>query len=448
VRVWSSLDKQYLWHPFTQMEEWLRSDVLVIDAAEGNYLIDVEGRRYLDGVSSLWVNVHGHRKGKIDEAIRQQLDKVAHSTLLGLASTPSIELAEKLVRITPRNLAKVFYSDSGSTAVEVGLKIAFQYWRNLGYKDKSLFITLSDAYHGDTIGSVSLGGIDLFHSIFHPLLFHTLSIPTPFPYRYPELTPEQCKEMSLDRLERLIHEHGSHIAAMVMEPLVQGAAGMIVHPEGFLREVWNICRRHEILLVCDEVATGFGRTGRMFAVEHEGVEPDIMCLAKGLSGGYLPLAATLVSEEIFNAFLGSYTDYKTFFHGHSYTGNALACAAACACLDIFEEERVLETAQDKIQLLHEQLEAQVAPLPWVGDLRQCGFMVGIELVADRSTRKAFPVELRMGARVTQDIRKAGVILRPLGDVVVLMPPLSLTADEIRYLVSSTAQSIQNVCAGS
>jgi len=448
VRDWSSLDKQYLWHPFTQMEEWLRSDVLVIDAAEGNYLIDVEGRRYLDGVSSLWVNVHGHRKGKIDEAIRQQLDKVAHSTLLGLASTPSIELAEKLVRITPRNLAKVFYSDSGSTAVEVGLKIAFQYWRNLGYKDKSLFITLSDAYHGDTIGSVSLGGIDLFHSIFHPLLFHTLSIPTPFPYRYPELTPEQCKEMSLDRLERLIHEHGSHIAAMVMEPLVQGAAGMIVHPEGFLREVWNICRRHEILLVCDEVATGFGRTGRMFAVEHEGVEPDIMCLAKGLSGGYLPLAATLVSEEIFNAFLGSYTDYKTFFHGHSYTGNALACAAACACLDIFEEERVLETAQDKIQLLHEELEAQVAPLPWVGDLRQCGFMVGIELVADRSTRKAFPVELRMGARVTQDIRKAGVILRPLGDVVVLMPPLSLTADEIRYLVSATAQSIQNVCAGS
>ena len=430
------------------MEEWLRSDVLVIDAAEGNYLIDVEGRRYLDGVSSLWVNVHGHRKGKIDEAIRQQLDKVAHSTLLGLASTPSIELAEKLVRITPRNLAKVFYSDSGSTAVEVGLKIAFQYWRNLGYKDKSLFITLSDAYHGDTIGSVSLGGIDLFHSIFQPLLFHTLSIPTPFPYRYPELTPEQCKEMSLDRLERLIHEHGSHIAAMVMEPLVQGAAGMIVHPEGFLREVWNICRRHEILLVCDEVATGFGRTGRMFAVEHEGVEPDIMCLAKGLSGGYLPLAATLVSEEIFNAFLGSYTDYKTFFHGHSYTGNALACAAACACLDIFEEERVLETAQDKIQLLHEELEAQVAPLPWVGDLRQCGFMVGIELVADRSTRKAFPVELRMGARVTQDIRKAGVILRPLGDVVVLMPPLSLTADEIRYLVSATAQSIQNVCAGS
>ncbi|MGB9617399.1 MAG: adenosylmethionine--8-amino-7-oxononanoate transaminase [Desulfomonilaceae bacterium] len=448
MRDWSSLDKKYLWHPFTQMEEWLQSDVLVIDSADGNYLIDIHGRRYLDGVSSLWVNVHGHRKGKIDEAIRRQLDKVAHSTLLGLASTPSIELAEKLVRITPRNLTKIFYSDSGSTAVEVGLKIAFQYWRNLGYEDKSLFITLSDAYHGDTIGSVSLGGIDLFHSIFHPLLFHTLSIPTPFPYRYPDLTPDQCKEMSLERLERLIHEQGNRIAAMVMEPLVQGAAGMIVHPKGFLREVSDICRRNDILLVCDEVATGFGRTGRMFAVEHEGVEPDILCLAKGLSGGYLPLAATLVSEEIFNAFLGRYTEYKTFFHGHSYTGNALACAAGSASLDIFEEEKVLEAAQDKIQLLHEELEAQIAPLPWVGDLRQCGFMVGIELAADRSARKAFPVELRMGARVTQDIRKAGVILRPLGDVVVLMPPLSLTTDEIRYLVSATAQSIQNVCAAS
>ncbi len=448
MRDWSSLDKKYLWHPFTQMAEWLQSEILVIDSADGNYLIDINGRRYLDGVSSLWVNIHGHRKSKIDEAIRRQLDKIAHSTLLGLASTPSIELAEKLVQITPRNLTKVFYSDSGSTAVEVGLKIAFQYWRNLGRKDKTLFITLSDAYHGDTIGSVSLGSIDLFHSIFHPLLFHTLTIPTPFPYRCPDLTPDQCRDMSLAQLTKLVHEHENRIAAVVMEPLVQGAAGMIVHPRGFLKEVWNICRNNDILLLCDEVATGFGRTGRMFAVEHEGVEPDILCLAKGLSGGYLPLAATLVSDEIFNAFLGSYTDYKTFFHGHSYTGNALACAAACACLDIFEEERVLEVAQGKIRRLHEELAAQVAPLRWVGDLRQCGFMVGIELVADRNSRKAFPVELRMGARVTQDVRRAGVILRPLGDVVVLMPPLSITADEIRYLVSATAQSIQNVCAAS
>jgi len=430
------------------MEEWLRSDVLVIESAEGNYLVDTHGKRYLDGISSLWVNIHGHRKKKIDDAIRRQLDKVAHSTLLGLASTPSIELAEKLVQLTPRNLTKLFYSDSGSTAVEVALKIAFQYWRNLGYKDKTLFITLSDAYHGDTIGSVSLGGIDLFHSIFHPLLFQTLSIPTPFPYRYPDLTPDQCKEMSLEHLKRLVRDQGDRIAALVMEPLVQGAAGMIVHPRGFLREVWNICSSNDILLVCDEVATGFARTGKMFAVEHENVEPDILCLAKGLSGGYLPLAATLVSETIFNAFLGTYTDYKTFFHGHSYTGNALACAAACACLDIFEEERVLETISDKIQCLRQELASRVASLPWVGEVRQCGFMVGIELVEDRRFRKKFSVDLRMGAKVTQDVRKAGVMLRPLGDVIVLMPPLSITRDQIRHLVSATSKSIQDVCGKS
>ncbi len=446
MRDWAALDKKYIWHPFTQMEEWLGSELLVIDSAEGNYVVDTNDNRYLDGISSLWVNIHGHRKKKIDDAIKRQLDKVAHSTLLGLASTSSIELAEKLVGITPRNLTKVFYSDSGSTAVEVGLKIAFQYWRNVGFDEKRFFLTLSDAYHGDTIGSVSLGGIDLFHSIFHPLLFNTLTIPAPFPYRYPNLTPEQCKEMSLDHLKKIVNERGHEIAAMVMEPLVQGAAGMIVHPEGYLREVANICRSNCILLVCDEVATGFGRTGKMFAVEHENVEPDILCLAKGLSGGYLPLAATLVSDKIFEAFLGKYTDYKTFFHGHSYTGNALACAAACAALDIFEEERVMESLPQKIECLRKELASQIAPLPWVADVRQCGFMVGIEIAEHVAARKAFPVEFRIGHQIILDVRKAGVILRPLGDVLVLMPPLSITEDEIRYLVGAAAQSIRNVCS--
>lgn len=448
MRDWSDLDKKYLWHPFTQMEEWLHSEVLVIDSGDGNYVVDTDGKRYLDGVSSLWVNIHGHRKKKIDDAIKRQLDKVAHSTLLGLASTSSIELAEKLIQVTPGNLTKVFYSDSGSTAVEVGMKIAFQYWRNLGHEEKRLFITLSDAYHGDTIGSVSLGGIDLFHSIFHPLLFKTLTIPSPFPYRYPDLTEDECKQMSLEHLERLVSERGHEIAAMVMEPLVQGAAGMIVHPKGFLQEVWNICRTNDILLVCDEVATGFGRTGKMFAIEHEDVEPDILCLAKGLSGGYLPLAATLVSDKIFSAFLGKYTDYKTFFHGHSYTGNALACAAACASLDIFEQEQLLEHLPQKIEHFRHKLNSEMAALPWVADIRQCGLMVGIELVEDQETRKAFPEELRVGVKVIQDIRKAGVILRPLGDVLVMMPPLSITLEEISYLVGASAQSINNVCGKS
>jgi adenosylmethionine---8-amino-7-oxononanoate aminotransferase len=362
VTNWADLDREYIWHPFTQMEEWNSSDPLVVDRAEGNYLIDIEGRKYLDGVSSLWVNVHGHRKREIDEAIIAQLNKVAHSTLLGLASVPSIELAEKLVSIAPTALTKVFYSDSGSTAVEVALKIAFQYWRNLGQDKKRLFVTLSQAYHGDTIGSVSLGGIDLFHSIFHPLLFNTLAVPTPFPYRYPELTDEECRDMSLGKFREIADKQSHEIAAVILEPLVQGAAGMIVHPKGFLKGVEKICQEYGILLICDEVATGFGRTGTMFACEHEDVSPDIMCLAKGLSGGYLPLAATLVTDSIYQAFLGPFSEYRTFFHGHSYTGNALACAAACASLKIFSEEKVLELSQPKIQSFKQMLDESIAPL--------------------------------------------------------------------------------------
>lgn len=427
------------------MVEWMRLEPLVIEKAEGNYLIDTEGNRYLDGVSSLWVNLHGHRKREIDEAIVAQLGKVAHSTLLGLGGLPSIELAVKLVEISPEGLDRVFYSDSGSTAVEVALKIAFQYWRNVGREKKTRFVTLSDAYHGDTIGSVSLGGIDLFHTIFHPLLFNTLAIPAPFPYRHPELTLDECRDRSLEAFRLLAGEKAHEIAALVVEPLVQGAAGMIVHPPGFLKGLEQICREYNILLVCDEVATGFGRTGEMFACEHEGVRPDLMALAKGLSGGYLPLAATLVTEDVHRSFLGEYTEYRTFFHGHSYTGNALACAAALANLRVFEKDRVLESCRPRIELLAERLREEIEPLAHVGDVRQCGFMVGVELVQDKLLRQAYPIESRMGAQVTQNIRKYGVIIRPLGDVVILMPPLSITPEEIRNLVSATARSITDVC---
>lgn len=445
AKNWPDLDKKYLWHPFTQMQDWAQSEPLVIEKAEENYLIDTEGRRYLDGVSSLWVNVHGHRKKQIDYAIIEQLGKVAHSTLLGLASVPSVALAQKLVEISPGGLNRVFYSDSGSTAVEVALKIAFQYWQNRGYKKKTLFVTLTEAYHGDTIGSVSLGGMDLFHSIYKPLLFKTLTVPTPFPYRYPTITAAECRDRSLDNFRALARERADELAALVVEPCVQGAAGMIVHPQGFLKGLEEICHEYGILLVCDEVATGFGRTGKMFACEHEDVRPDMMTLAKGLSGGYLPVAATLVNDEIYDAFLGDYSQYKTFFHGHSYTGNALACAAASACLDIFVEEAVLENCQPKIGLLAKALAEKVAPLPHVGEIRQCGFMVGIELSEEPSTRRPYPPELRMGAQVTQHVRNYGVILRPLGDVVVLMPPLSITPGQIGDMVAATARAITEVC---
>lgn len=420
-------DKQYIWHPFTQMADWLAAEPLIIERGEGNYLIDVAGRRYLDGVASLWVNVHGHHHPHIDAAIRAQLERVAHSTMLGLSSVPAIELAEKLVHIAPPGLRKVFYSDNGSTAVEIAVKMAYQYWALRGRPEKRRFVALSNAYHGDTVGSVSVGGIDLFHQIFRGLLFDALRVPP-----------------SVDALAETLATHGHELAAFVVEPLVQGAAGMLLQPDGYLRAAAALCKKHDVLLICDEVATGFGRTGTMFACAQEDVRPDLMCIAKGISGGYLPLAATLVTDEIYAAFLGTVGERKTFFHGHSYTGNALACAAAIASLEIFEREQVLARLPPKIAALRDDLAAKVAPLAHTGQIRQRGLMVGIELVRDRATNEEYPYEAAIGARVCLALRRRGIILRPLGAVVVLMPPLSITVPEIHELVDATAQAIREV----
>ncbi len=405
-------DRRYLWHPFTQQRGWENEEPLIVQRAEGTDLIDTEGRRYIDGVSSLWCNVHGHRHPRIDAAVQAQLESVAHSTMLGLSHPPAIQLARRLVELAPPGLTRVFYSDSGSTATEIALKMAFQYWQQKGgeHRHKTRFVSLKDAYHGDTIGSVSMGGIDLFHSMYNPLLFDT--------YR---AEPGDPSHMAL-----ILEEHPGQIAAVMMEPLVQGAAGMIVHPEGYLREVRELCDRHGVLLICDEVAVGFGRTGTMFACEHEGVAPDLMCVAKGITGGYVPLAATLASEEIYEGFLGEHEDFRTFFHGHTYTGNPLACAAALATLDVFEEEKTLDHLQPKIELLGRLLEP-VAELPMVAEVRRRGFMVGIEL-------GGFPLEARMGHQVTLEARRRGAIVRPLGDVVVLMPPLAISEADLERLV--------------
>jgi adenosylmethionine-8-amino-7-oxononanoate aminotransferase len=384
--------------------------------AEGTDLIDVEGRRYIDGVSSLWCNVHGHRHPRIDAAVRAQLERVAHSTMLGLTHRPAIELAARLVELAPRGLSRVFYSDSGSTAAEIALKMAFQFWKQRGER-RPRFVALHMAYHGDTIGSVSVGGIDLFHSLYRPLLFDTL----------------KAQPGDVPQMERLLRDHEGEVAAVIMEPLVQGAAGMLVHPEGYLRAVRELCDRHDVLLILDEVATGFGRTGRMFACQHEDVSPDLLCLAKGISGGYLPLGATLTSERIYEGFLGEFEDFRTFFHGHTYTGNPLACAAALATLDVFREERTLERLRPKIELL-EGLLRPLARHPAVREVRQRGFMVGIEL-------EEFPLGLRMGHRVALEARRRGAIIRPLGDVVVLMPPLAISGPDLRRLVAITAEAI-------
>jgi adenosylmethionine---8-amino-7-oxononanoate aminotransferase len=414
-------DHAHVWHPFTQMRGWQSEDAPIIERGEGCFLFDTDGKAYIDGVSSLWCNVLGHRHPAIDEAVRAQLDKVAHTTMLGLSHPGAIELAQRLVAVAPPGLSRVFFSDNGSTAAEVALKMAFQHFQHSAQPQRDQFVCLRMSYHGDTLGSVSVGGIDLFHTLFRPLLFDA----------------HMAEPGDAADLARILAEHGDRIAAVIMEPLVQGAAGILVHPPGYLRAVRELCNRHGVLLICDEVATGFGRTGTMFACQQEGVTPDLMCVAKGLTGGYLPLAATLATEEVYGSFLGEFSEFKTFFHGHTYTGNPLACAAALATLDVLESEHVVERLGAKIDLLGTLLAEHVAPLPAVGEIRHRGFMTGIELTGR-------PYEERIGHQVTLAARERGAIIRPLGDVVVLMPPLSISDDELRRLVAITGESIAAV----
>ncbi|MBI4897006.1 MAG: adenosylmethionine--8-amino-7-oxononanoate transaminase [Actinobacteria bacterium] len=416
----ATLDRRYLWHPFTQQRGWIGEDAPIITRAEGFTLYDTEGRAYIDGVSSLWCNVHGHRHPGIDAAIREQLDRVAHTTMLGLTHEPAIRLAQRLIEIAPPGLSRVFYSDSGSTATEIAVKIAYQHWQQAGQPRRTRFVSLREAYHGDTIGSVSVGGIDLFHATYRPLLFETL----------------KAEPGDADDLRRVLEAHGEEVAAVIMEPLVQGAAGMIVHPPGYLRAVRELCDEFGTLLICDEVATGFGRTGRMFACEHEGVTPDLLCLAKGISGGYLPLAATLTSESLYASFLGRHDEFKTFFHGHTFTGNPLACAAAIASLDAFDQDDVLANVTELDRLLESLLEPLTA-MPRVREIRRRGLMVGIEL-------SGFEPSDRSGHQVTLAARRRGAIIRPLGDVVVLMPAPAMDADTLRELVRITVDSIAEV----
>jgi adenosylmethionine-8-amino-7-oxononanoate aminotransferase len=441
-----SLDKQFLWHPFTHMKQWMQEEPLVITAADGMELIDSDGNRYLDGVSSLWCNVHGHRVPEIDAAIRAQLEKVAHTTMLGLASEPAILLAERLIKIAPPGLAKVFYSDAGATATEIAFKLAAQYWFNIGRPEKCEFIGFAEAYHGDTVGAMSIGRTDAFHRPYFPLLFKAHFAPTPFPYRYSRpgapmhLSSDEVRDDALNHLESILQENAHHIAAVCIEPIVQGAAGMIVHPPGFLRGVRELCTKYDVLMIADEVAVGFGRTGKMFACEHENVSPDLMCVAKGITGGYMPLAATLATQKIFDAFLGQPWEGRTFFHGHTYTGNPLACAAALASLDLFKRDNLIQQVEQKSRQLAHMLD-ELRELPHVGDIRQKGFMVGIELVADKATKTLFDPKRRLGAEVCARIRRHGVILRPLGDVLVLMPPLAMEMDDLRRIVNAVKEEV-------
>lgn len=443
-------DRFHHWHGFTQMAEY---ESLVIERAEGNWLIDSAGRRLLDGVSSLWCNVHGHRHPRIDAAITAQLGRVAHVTSIGMGCDTTARLAARLAAITPGDLDHVFFSSDGSSAIEAALKMAIQYWhlRSRAAGDDRLagkvkYLAAGAAYHGDTTGAVSLGDIAHFHRLFRPILFQPLRGPCPDTYRLP---PGVGREAALghyaDRFDELIARHADELAAVVIEPLVQGAAGMVMHPPGLLARIRAACDRHDVLLVADEVATGFGRTGKMFACQHESVVPDLLCLGKGLTGGYLPMAATVARRHVFDAFLAPRATNHQLFHGHTFGGNPLAAAAGIASLDIFGDESLVESIPAKAARLAEGL-SSLADHPHVGDIRQCGMMVGIELVECRQTRRPLASASETGHRVCQAALEDGVWIRPLGDVVVLMPPLGITDREITLLTGAVSRAVETTFA--
>lgn len=447
MNKWEELDKKYIWHPFTQMKGWVENPQLVIDHGQGVKLYDVDGNEYYDGISSLWVNIHGHNRAEINQAIIDELGKVEHSTLLGLINKPSAELAQKLVEVTPEGLNKVFYSDDGSTAVEAAVKMAFQYWQFVGKPEKQHFINLGDSYHGDTVGAVSVGNIDVFHKAYKPLLFgtHKVTCPSFYHSKLGLKTEKEFLAYLLDELETYLQEHAATTAAMIIEPLVQAAAGMLMQPKGYIAGVRALTKKYNVLLIVDEVAVGFGRTGKMFACEHEGVLPDMMCLSKGISAGYMALGATMVTDEIYDAFLGEATDYKTFYHGHSYTGNNLACAAGLASLKIYAKEHVIDNLPPKMAVIGQHM-AKMQAMDYVGDARQCGMLAGIELMQDKDQKIPFPAELLMAGGICQRARSHGLIVRNIGDVIIFMPPLASTAEEIDDMLNRLEVAMGEVFA--
>jgi adenosylmethionine---8-amino-7-oxononanoate aminotransferase len=435
-------DRNFIWHPFTQMKEYEKQDPIVIEEGDGVYLIDTEGRRYIDGVSSLWVTIHGHRVPEIDRAIKEQVEKIGHSTLLGITNASAVELAKELIDICPKGLTKVFYSGDGASAVEVAIKMAFGYWQHKGKQRKTKFVSLENGYHGDTLGAVSVGGIDLFHAAYKPLLFETYKAPSYFCYRCPlGKTYPSCGIACAKEVEKILKEHHEEIAAVIFEPYVQAAGGMIVSPPGYIKEIRAFCDKYDVLMILDEVATGFGRTGKMFACEHEDVVPDIMVLGKGMTGGYLPLSATIVSQEIYDAFLGEYDEFKTFFHGHSYSGNPISCAAALGNLEVFKKNNTLEKLREKIEFLERELQ-EFKGLEHVGDVRNKGFMVGIELVENKEMKTLYPLNMKMGWKVAGFAAQEEVLIRPLGNVVVLMPPIGIEIKDLKKLIDVTYRAIK------
>lgn len=440
---WIEKDLKYIWHPYTQMKDCETIPPILIERAEGIKLYDNKGNFYYDTISSWWCNIHGHNHPKIKEAIKRQLDSLEHVLFAGFTHKPAIELAEKLVQITPKNLTKVFFSDDGSTAVETALKMSFQYWQNIGKKQKTKFVSLNNGYHGDTIGAMSISGVSLFNEKFRPLFFSSFKVPSPYCYRCPfGKEKDLCNLECINPLEKLLKEQKDEISAVILEPLVLAAGGMIIYPKEYLTRVGELTKRYGVHLILDEVATGFGRTGKMFACDYTDVQPDFMCLSKGITSGYLPMGVTLTSEEIYQAFYADYSEKKTFYHGHTYTGNPLSCIAALASLKIFEEEDVLNREKLLIPIFHNQLE-KFRNLDIVGDVRYIGMIGALELVKVKKTKEAFSFEDRIGLKIYKEGLKQKLLLRPLGSIIYFCLPLCIKKGEITTILEKTYKILKN-----
>lgn len=442
------LDREHVWHPCTQQKDHETLPPIPIARGEGPYLIDVDGRRYIDGVSSWWVNLFGHNHPRLNRALNDQAGRIAHHIFAGFTHEPAVELSARLCALAPNGLNKVFFSDNGSAAVEVALKMSFQFWQQSGRPEKTRFVSLSDAYHGETLGALSVGGCDLYREVYRPILLDGFRVQGPDCFRCPYGRNRQsCDIECFEAMERLVSEKHDEIAAIIIEPLIQGAAGMRIYPAGYLRRLRELCDRFAVHYIADEIAVGFGRTGRLFANEHAGVSPDLMCLSKGITGGYLPLAVTLATDEIYQAFYDDYVSMKAFLHSHSYTGNPLACALAVEVLNIFEQERVIESLHEPMALL-ESWAPRFEALPNVGEFRRGGMVAAVELVQEKETKTPFPWQERRGLCVYRRALARGALLRPLGNVVYFMPPLNTPLSILEELLGIAYDAIVETTAAS
>ncbi len=438
---WMQRDLAVLWHPCTQMKDHEQLPLIPIRRGEGVWLEDFDGKRYIDAVSSWWVNVFGHANPRINQRIKDQLDQLEHVMLAGFSHQPVIELSERLVALTPPGLERVFYTDNGSTGIEVALKMSFHYWRNCERPTKQRFVTLTNSYHGETVAAMSVGDVALFTDTYKPLLLDTFKVPSPDCYLRPEgVSWEEHSRTMFAHMEQTLAEHHDEIAAVIVEPLIQGAGGMRMYHPIYLKLLREACDRYEVHLILDEIAVGFGRTGTMFACEQAGITPDFLCLSKALTGGYLPMAAVLTTDKLYQAFYDDYSTLRAFLHSHTYTGNPLACAAALATLDIFEQDNVIE-ANKTLAARMASATAHLADHPHVAEVRQTGMAVAIEMVADKASKTPYPWQERRGLKVYQHALERGALLRPLGSVVYFLPPYTITEEQIDFLAEVAAEGI-------